>query len=184
VRDPGTYLHELEAELAAAAVPRVLRARIVAEFTDHLASDAELELSGDPAGRLGSPRELARQFADELGTGRARTAARRAFAALAVCGTVVVARVATLGPFNQVTQGPGTLALLACVLASQVAFVAGSLGLIRAWRLRSSAAIPREEAEILARRAGVGLAAGAVATFAIPLRATLAAGHGGEVRRA
>jgi hypothetical protein len=57
------WLDELELELRRAGMPDGRTKRIVAEFADHLASDPGSEE------RLGSPAALARQFADEVGTG-------------------------------------------------------------------------------------------------------------------
>lgn len=167
---PGSYLHELDAELARASIQRRLRARIVAEFADHLASDPALDLAGSPAATLGEPRVLARQFADELGTTLARRAATRAFAALAVAGTLFVAAVGSAqaaAPIGQARIAPfAVLALLVCMFAGQVSFVSGGLGLVRAWRLRRAPVIPAAEAAVLARRAGAGLLSGAVTLLA------------------
>ena len=53
-------IDELETELRAVGIPPRRRRRIRLELEDHLACD--------PGADLGDPRELARQFADELGT--------------------------------------------------------------------------------------------------------------------
>jgi hypothetical protein len=66
-----SFVQELSRELARVGVHGRLRRRIVAEIGDHLACD--------PDANLGEPSELARQFADELGTTRARSAGFRAF---------------------------------------------------------------------------------------------------------
>jgi hypothetical protein len=58
-----SWLDELELELRKTGMPAARRRRIVTEFADHLASDPGSEE------RLGSPAALARQFADEVGTG-------------------------------------------------------------------------------------------------------------------
>jgi hypothetical protein len=79
------YLTEVGDELTKAGIRGRLRARILAELTDHLESD--------PGADLGDPARLARQFADELGTSRARTAAISAFAALALAGSCAAALV-------------------------------------------------------------------------------------------
>jgi hypothetical protein len=167
---PGAFLHDLDVELARASIPRALRARIVAEFADHLASDPTLDLTADPATALGEPRALARQFADELGTTLARRAATRAFAALALAGTLFVAALGSAqaaAPIGQAQIAPfAVLALLVCMFAGQVSFVSGGLGLVRAWRLRRAPVIPAAEAAVLARRAGAGLSAGAVTLLA------------------
>jgi hypothetical protein len=57
------WLDELELELRRTGMPDGRTKRIVAEFADHLASDPRSEE------RLGSPAALAREFADEVGTG-------------------------------------------------------------------------------------------------------------------
>jgi hypothetical protein len=167
------YITDLSLALAEAGIDRHRRVRIIAEFEDHL--------SCDPQAQLGSPRLLARQFADELGTDLARRAALRAFGALAVAGVLFAivalgtARVhspARAAMFAAVAiSGPPrvlVLALIVCAIAAQTAFVAGSLGAMRAIRLRRQAVIATEEAAVLARRAGVGLAAGAVTMLALP----------------
>ncbi len=77
-----SFLADLESELTKAGIPARRRARIVAEFTDHL--------SQDPAADLGEPEALAQQFADELGTRLARVTAYRAFAVLAVAGIALL----------------------------------------------------------------------------------------------
>ncbi len=158
------YLQSLSRELAAVGIGGRPRRRIVAEFADHLACD--------PGAELGAPSALARQFADELGTSRARVAAVRAFGALAVAGVlfaIAIASAAALGGVGRVNVSQGVAALiLACILAGQVAFVAGGLALLRALRFRRDSVVCTEEAVVLARRAGVGLAAGAVTMLALP----------------
>lgn len=167
------YITDLSLALAEAGIDRHRRIRIVAEFEDHLTCDPQAE--------LGSPSLLARQFADELGTDLARRAALRAFGALAAAGLVFgivglgAARIhssARAAMFAAVAiSGPPRLlviALIVCAIAAQTALVAGSLGALRAIRLRRQAVIATEEAAVLARRAGVGLAAGAVTMLALP----------------
>ena len=171
--DTVQYLTELDAELARAGIRGVRRERIIAEFSDHLGCDPDAE--------LGDPVALAAQFADELGTSFARTAAFRAFLALALAGVLVAVRLVGLLPLRAVTFGTrDTVALLIAAVAGQVALVAGGLGLLRALRLRGRGAIPRHEAAILARRAGVGLAAGAVTIVAFPITQSYQA-HPGAV---
>ncbi len=168
--DPNGYLETLGAELIRTGIRGSRRQRIITEFADHLGCE--------PGADLGDPRALATQFADELGTSVATTAALRAFAALALSGIAVVVRVATFRSLADASgQGLDTVGLIVCVLAAQVAFVAGGLGLVRALLVRGSVTIPREEAAILVRRAGIGLAAGALATLAVPLRAATSHGH-------
>ncbi len=160
--DTTQYLTHLDAELARAGIRGARRERILAEFADHLGCDPDADL-GDPA-------TLAAHFGDELGTSFARTAAFRAFLALALAGILVAVRLVALLPLNAVGFATGdTVALLISGMAGQVALVAGGLGLLRALRLRGQRAIPTQEAAALARRAGVGLAAGAVTIVAFPI---------------
>jgi hypothetical protein len=161
--DTTQYLNDLDAELARVGIRGARRERIVTEFADHL--------SCDPDADLGNPAALATQFADELGTSFARTAAFHAFLALALAGILVLVRaVALLRPLRAGGFGTAdTAALAISVVAAQVAFVAGGLGLLRALQLRGRGTIPRQEASVLARRGGIGLAAGAVTILAFPV---------------
>ena len=165
-----TYLNALESELATVGIPARRRARIIAEFTDHL--------EANPAAELGQPNELARQFADELGTRLARTAAFRAFAALAIAGVGLAAMflaagrwrgLSRYGTHQPVTTPTWTLPIMLFVaLVAQVAFVAGTLALLRAWRLRHERVIGRADAVVLARRSAVGLLCGALTMAGLP----------------
>jgi len=160
-----SYLDDLSRELRAVGIHGRRHARIVDEFADHLGCDPQAE--------LGDPRELAGQFADELGTALARNGALIAFAALALVGSTVIARLATYLPLRTTSFSDGdTAALMVCLVAAQIAFVAGGLGLVRAVRLRSHATIPAVEARILRRRAAVGLLAGVIASVALPFHAS------------
>jgi hypothetical protein len=169
---PNAYLDSLSAELARVGIRGGLRRRIVAEFADHLQSD--------PGADLGAPSALARQFADELGTTRALTAAFRSFGALALAGILFGATLlvtAALGGVGHANLSPAVTALLlACIVAGQVSFVAGGLGFLRAYRLRGETVIAEAEAVVLRRRAAVGLAAGALTLVALPV-IVLAAPH-------
>jgi hypothetical protein len=168
--DRDSFLQTLGSELSRVGFRGTRRQRIIDEFSDHLACD--------PSAQLGQPRVLAAQFADELGTSQARTAAFTAFGALVVLGAVLVVRLLSMGPFNRIDGSAGaTLGILVAVMAAQIAFVSGGLALVRGLRLRHRRTIPAHEARILGRRAGVGLAAGALATVAIPLRAAATPGH-------
>jgi hypothetical protein len=81
------YEEELSAQLTAVGIAGRERTRILAEIADHL--------SCDPDATLGDLAALARQFADELGTFRARRAAFTAFSALAVAGVLTAVMLAT-----------------------------------------------------------------------------------------
>ncbi len=157
-------IDELGRELVAAGIRGPLRERILAEVADHLACDPDAE--------LGDPRDLARQFADELGTSLARRAAVATFCGLALAAPLVVAPQALLNSYPDIASGSTpvltVLALLAMFVAPQVAFVAGSLALLRARALRRERVVPAEEVRLLRRRAAVGVAAG-LATTAAPV---------------
>lgn len=168
-----SFLKDLETELTAAGIPARRRARIVAEFRDHL--------SEDPGADLGNPRELARQFADELGTSLARESAFRAFAVLALAGIALLIMFFTGGQLRGWVgyAHSGTLdpvwwyapVIVVCALAAQVALASGVLAALRAYRLRRVSVITTADAAILNRRAGVGLISGAITMTALPLTA-------------
>lgn len=164
-----TYLDTLDRELAAAAIPARRRRRIVSEFADHLHED--------PAAELGAPRDLARQFADELGTRLARGAAFRAFGALAFAGIALAVMLLAVGRVRALTMStqnhtptPGWAAalLMLSFLGGQVALAAGGTALLRAWRLRDLPVINAREATVLARRSALGVLGGATALLALP----------------
>jgi hypothetical protein len=161
-------IDELGRELRAVGIRGRLRRRILDEFRDHRACD--------PAAELGEPRALARQFADELGTARSRRAAYAAFGALGLAGIAyTVAFVASArsgaGVLDLHARTPilGGLAAAAIVVAPQVAFVAGSLAALRAFRRRRDRAVPAREVQILVRRTGLALASGLATMGAVAL---------------
>jgi hypothetical protein len=171
-RNSESYLESLSRELDLVGIRGPRRRRIMTEFADHLACD--------PHAELGSPQLIARQFADELGTALARSAAFRAFAALALAGLLFGATVAAGTQFARVTAArastPVLLSVVVCVIAAQVSFIAGGLGLVRGLRLRRASVIPTAEARVLVRRAAVGLGAGALTLLALPVVAQSLAG--------
>jgi hypothetical protein len=175
-----TYLDDLAQQLATAGVGGRRRRRIVAEFADHLACD--------PQADLGDPSEVARQFADQLGTRLALRAAYVSFAALALAGSLFAidlvagqssaVGVPAAGRLKYAAAGSlayagAGLAIVAC----QVAFVTGGLAAVRALRRRHAGVIPRLEAGLIVRRAAVGLAAGLLTMIGLALVAAGAA-HG------
>jgi hypothetical protein len=154
-----TYVDELSQRLADVGIRGRLRTRIVAEFADHLACD--------PEAKLGAPEDVARRFADELGTQRARRAALLAFGALAVAGLLFAgaflasqAEGLPVSRWGQDAPPLGAVGLVLIAIGAQVAFVAGLLALLRTFRLRRDPILARGEAVFLARRAMVGLVAG------------------------
>lgn len=175
------YLAELGGALRDAGIRGERRARILMEFEEHLLSDPEAD--------LGDPKQIATQFADELGTDLARQAALRAFGALAVAGilfaiafitggrvhsSLVHGAIAPRGGLASAVgrNNPSTLAwaaMFACLIAVQVSAAAGVLGLLRAIRLRGQTVVVAQEAVLLVRRAGVAMISGAVALLALAL---------------
>lgn len=137
-------IERLERELAACGVPARRRRRIRLELEDHLACD--------PGADLGDPVELARRFADELGTAFARRAGYAVFLALSPVG--VLAGVLALASHGTVNAGT--------VLGGQLAFVGGTLALLRAWRLRRAAVVSSADATFLRRRVVLGIGGGAL----------------------
>lgn len=166
------YLDALESELRQAGIPPRRRARIVTEFADHLQENPEAE--------LGAPRLLARQFADVLGTRLARSTAYWAFGVLAVAAIVLVVMFFEGGrtwggwvgygshPWSGYIPSWWVPLMIVWFISAQLALAAGSLALLRAWRLRGEAVITAADAAILRRRVAVGLIAGAVTMLVLP----------------
>jgi len=121
-----SYLQELRVQLELHGIRGVLAARIEAELGDHLACD--------PGAQLGEPALVAARFAEELGIARTRRATFMSFAALALAALMLAVSTRALSPAGGWPDLGGTrglvvsLAGLAIVLAAQVAFVAGMLG--------------------------------------------------------
>jgi hypothetical protein len=158
-----SYVQDLRRELTTAGIRGRRRDRIVAEFADHL--------SCDPHADLGSPRELAGEFADELGTSRARRGAFAVFAALALVGTMLATfLVEQFGPVNHQTAA-ADIAGGILLVAAQVAFAVGVLAVLRAGQRRRAFALPRAEAVVLVRRSAVALGAGVVTMIALAVAA-------------
>ena len=165
-----TWLESLERELRRVRIPGSRRRRILAELSDHLASDSAAE------GRLGDTAALARQFADELGTAFARRASIAAFLALVPVGVLSLALFAVAAVYTTNVEAGATI-LLVCGI--QLAFVGGTLALLRAWRLRRAGVISTAEARVLRRRAALGLAGG---TMTVAVLAGLSSGRYGGVQ--
>ena len=165
----GSSLDDFTRELGAVGIRGQLRRRILVELIDHLECD--------PGADLGDPALIAAQFADAVGTQRTRRAVGASFGALAVAGLVfAVAVLARFFGSRHSAQADGIrmpLILLAAI-AAQVAFVSGGLALVRWFWHRRDAVLPRAEATVIVRRAGVGVGAALVAIGAL---AALALGY-------
>lgn len=157
-------ISRLSDELAAVGITGRLRARILAEARDHVAEGGE-ERFGDPA-------ELARQFADGLAVSRGRRAVLAAFGALGLAGIgFAAAWLAVLAGPQELGGGRwpwlGVVATVGMIVFPQVAFVAGTLALLRALRLRGAAA----EVALLLRRTRIALVFGALAMASVAVYA-------------
>jgi hypothetical protein len=162
-----TFLDELGRALSRSGVRGRARARILDEFADHL--------SCDPNAELGAPPELARQFADELGTARARRGAATAFAALALAGLLFGLAFLISGyvGYSSHARSPllGTVANWLAVLAPQVAFATGTLAALRALHRRRDAVVGRPEATVIVRRTVIAVVSGIATMAALALEA-------------
>jgi hypothetical protein len=158
-------IDELRRELAAVGVRGKQRSRILTELADHLACDPEAD--------LGDPRTLAVEFADELATDGARRTALQTFAALSVVAAMLVGTNVSLPTVPDIAGGRSVVAAgaagVAMVVGAQIAFAAGSLAAIRAWRRRRIGALPAEEVALLRRRIAVAHAGGAATTVGVAL---------------
>lgn len=145
-------------ELGRVGIRGRLRGRILDEYADHLACD--------PEAHLGQPDALARQFADELGSTRARRAAVIAFGALALAGSLFGLAFVTSDALYGVTPRSGSvvgqIALAVAIVFGQLSFVAGMLAALRWLARRGSGVLPAAEATVVVRRAAVGLVCGIV----------------------
>jgi hypothetical protein len=161
-----SYTDDLGRELSAVGITGGLRERIVTEFADHLESD--------PKASLGEPAELAREFADEHGSIRARRAVLAGFAALVLAAAVVAVGVATgrsLGFPVHKHPYSSTLAAIGAtltVIGGQVAFAAGMLAALRVLN-RRRIVLNRAEAVVLSRRVSVALASALVAMVGLAI---------------
>ena len=151
-----TYVDELAAELGRLGVRGRFRRRILAEVDDHLRSDEEAE------SRFGSPNVVANGFAAELGTRASRHAAVVGFFALGVAGGVFAACLAGLSLAGRSAVEPpaAAVASLVLIIAPQVAFVSGTLALLRVVRRRNDGVFTSAERVMVNRRTSLALAAG------------------------
>jgi hypothetical protein len=168
-----SFVEELHAELGRAGIRGRGRRRIELELADHLASDPGSEA------RIGTPRELAEQFAAELRSPRTSRAAWGSFGALALAAFGLAATMrayAAAGGWPEVGGVRGVFVAvtgLGLLVACQVAFVAGVLGIARALRLRRRGGTAPGELRLVQRRMGIALAAAAVTSVSLLAHAVL-----------
>jgi hypothetical protein len=148
-----SYLDELGRALESAGVPRMRRARILLEFSDHLACD--------PAAELGSPQLVAESFAAELRLVSTRQARLGAFCALALTAGSLAA---TGGHPRGIVYASASVAI---VLGGQIALVCGVLAMLPGLRRPGDAGA----AVVVQRRVGTALAAGAAVVLAQTVQA-------------
>jgi hypothetical protein len=150
-----TYVDALAEELGHVGIRGRRRRRILAEVDDHLRSDRDAE------SRFGSPSDVANEFAAELGTSASRQAAIVGFVALAVAGGVFAACIVGLSFAGSAGEPPAAaVASLLLIIAPQVAFVSGTLALLRVLRRRKGRLLTSAERVIVNRRTSLALAAG------------------------
>ncbi len=178
------YIIGLRDALSEVGIRGRLRHRIVVEFEDHLTCD--------PAAQLGSPAELANEFADEIGTSRARRGVVATFAALALAGILFAATFVAAtnmpgstspGMFRSVQAQGQTLAILGGViaaLAGQVAFATGMLAALRLLWRRDEPVLTRTEATVIVRRTAIALGSGIATMAGVALMALEVRGSGGS----
>jgi hypothetical protein len=169
-----SWLSEFEAELKLRGIRPAARERLLAEFADHIACEegasTRLALT-----RLGTAREIAAQYADELAADDARHGALGAFAALTLAALALLVSQLTLGRIGYpgFAHGYSTplalTAIAAFVLGSQVALVCGTLAAWRALRRRHEALLPAAEIALMHRRSRLGVAAGLATTVGLLL---------------
>jgi MFS family permease len=158
-----SWLSEFEDELTARAIRPAARERLVVELADHIACE-----QATPT-RLGPPREIAGQYADELAADDIRHGAAAVFAALSCAALALVVSQLTLGRFvgypgfdHGFSTPLALVAIFAILIGPQVALVGGTLAAWRALRRRREAVLPAAEIALVRRRAQVGLVAGVV----------------------
>jgi hypothetical protein len=161
------YMNALRDALSEVGIRGRLRTRILVELEDHLRCD--------PNANLGSPLELAREFADEHGTSRARRGTIAAFGALALAGVVfAVAFLAAtnFGMLRTAQSRPLSLAgAVIAAVASQVAFATGTLAVLRLLWRRHDLVLTRAESTVLVRRTAIALVSGIAAMVGLALMA-------------
>ncbi len=165
-----SWLDHLADELGTRGVTGREQRRIVLELRDHIDCEPGCEA------RLGDPRQLAVEFADQLATARGRLSAFQSFGALAVtAAALLVSQLAIghAGGYPGFTRGLSLVlfipAALGMFIAPQVALVAGTLAALRALRRRRARILPAAELALIRRRARIGLNAGIATVIGLEL---------------
>jgi hypothetical protein len=172
------YLRRLERELAERGVRGRAARRVLAEARDHL---LELDEKDGTIERFGTSVQVATEIAGQLATTRTIRSTYAAFGALAVVGLAYLAFIGLVGRegspdlFAARHELIGVTAVLGLVLFPQIAFVSGSLALLRALRVRGDGMLSSEELDVIRNRATVallaaGLAAASMALWSVEFR--------------
>ena len=135
------FLRGLASSLDAVGVRGSAARRVLLEARDHL-KEAARDGEEDPARQFGDPQQVARLVAAELATGGTRRATFTSFGALALTGlgyVAVFALVPAAGGWTDLfggrVAGAAPVLALGVALLPQIAFVAGTLALLRAFRM-------------------------------------------------
>lgn len=151
------YLSELERELAARGVRGPSAARVLDEARDHLIEARSVE-------RFGPSDRIAREVAAQLATTRTIRSSFVVFGTLASTAAAYLAFMALAGTpdlFAARHEVVGVASSLGLVLFPQIAFVAGCLAILRAFRRRGGPT-SEEELGVIRARAAIALTAGAL----------------------
>jgi hypothetical protein len=170
-------LDELRCELAQVGVTGTAAFRPVAEAREHLLEGARDGDEEAAVAAFGSPQMVAGRLAAEIASQRTCGAAFASFAALALTAgayLLIIGLGGAAGAAPDVTSGRtavlGIAAAAGMILLPQVAFVAGCLAALQAWRIRRRPTVAAELA-LLRRRSAVALTAGAASAAALALYA-------------
>jgi hypothetical protein len=162
------YLRELRVGLDAAGVHGRVAARMLAETEDHLLEASDASGEDEAVGAFGSPGAVTSAVAAGLATARTRAAACAGFVALTPVALTYVALFLSFPGSNAVRTSGGSvpglaaLAFVGIILLPQIAFVCGTLALIRSLRLRRVVAASAGELRVVRCRTGVALSTGAL----------------------
>ncbi len=162
------YLRELRASLSAAGVRGRPATRLLDEARDHLLEASAARGEDEAVRSFGSAGQLGAAIAAELATARTRRAAYAGFFALAPVGLTYAVLFLSFPGSHAVQEsggsvpGLGVLSFAGLIFLPQIAFVCGTLALVRALRLRRAVAVAQGELRVVRRRTGAALAAGAL----------------------
>ena len=168
------FLRGLASSLDAVGVRGSAARRVLLEARDHL-EEAARDGEEDPAREFGDTQQVARLVAAELATGGTRRATFTSFGALALTGlgyVAVFALVPAAGGWTDLfggrVAGAAPVLALGVALLPQIAFVAGTLALLRAFRMDRTPEAGAAELRLLRHQnwVALGAAGGTIAAVA------------------